>query len=385
MATKQTKYFDYAAATPVSDRVLKAMQPYFQNEFYNPSAAYLKAKSVNNVVANARATIAKHLGAKPSEIIFTAGGTEADNLAISGVIKAFDGQDVNCIVSAIEHEAVIETAKQFAHKLIHVSKEGIVDLVKLKELINDHTVLVSVMLANNEVGTIQPLALIAKMISQIKTDRASKNNNLPIYLHTDASQAPNYLKLLVNSLGVDLMSINAGKIYGPKETGALFVKTGTRLEPLIRGGGQERGYRSGTPNVANIVGFAESLDEAGDLRETEVKRLSELQVAAYKYIEKELPEVRVNGSKSSRLPNNLHITVPGIDNERLMMELDEAGFMVATGSACSASSDISSHVLLAMGLSDEDARSSLRITFGRGTQASDVDELLKKIKQLSQK
>lgn len=375
-------YFDYAAATPISPRVLAAMQPYFQQEFYNLSAVYLKAQKVNQAVNKARGEIAKILGAKPSEIIFTAGGTEADNLAVSGVMQVFADKKPNCVVSAIEHEAVLEAAKQFNYKLAPVKKDGLVDLDKLKKLIDEKTVLVSVMLANNEIGTVEPLAQIAKILAEIKVDRAKKGNDLPLYLHTDASQAPNYLKLYVNTLGVDLMSLNAGKIYGPKETGALYIKTGTKLEPLIRGGGQERGYRSGTPNSANIIGFAESMKESTELRELEVKRLGEILNEAFKFIEKNLPKVVINGSRTNRLPNNLHITIPGVDNERLMMELDEAGFMVATGSACSASDDTSSHVLLALGLTDEDARSSLRITFGRVTKKDDVLALLKQVKAL---
>lgn len=382
-AEELMKYFDYAAATPISPRVLTAMQPYFQQEFYNPSAIYLKAQAVNQAVNKAREEIAKVLGAKPSEIIFTAGGTEADNLAISGVMKSFHNQDVNSIVSAIEHEAVLEAAKQFNHKLAPVKKDGLIDTEKLIKMIDAKTVLVSVMYANNEIGTVQPLAQIARLLEDVKTKRAKEGNNLPLYFHTDASQAPNYLKLYVDTLGVDLMSLNAGKIYGPKETGALYLKTGTKIEPLIHGGGQERGLRSGTLNTANIIGFSESLREAAEMRENETERLSQIQSKAFVFIEENLPKAYINGSKNSRLPNNIHLTLPGIDNERLMMELDEAGFMVATGSACSASDEQSSHVLLAIGATDGEARSSLRITMGRDTELADVLALLEKIKSLT--
>jgi cysteine desulfurase len=373
-------YFDHAAATPLSDVALKAMQPYLQTQFYNPSALYLAAQDVKKAVEQARADVAGVLGVKASEIIFTAGGTEADNLAIAGVMRKFP--EANCIVSAIEHEAILEIAQTFDHKIASVKPDGRVDLDVLKSLIDDDTVLVSLMYANNEIGTVQPLASVAKLLHEIKAQRTREGNKLPLYFHTDASQAPNYLHVLVNTLGVDLMSLNAGKIYGPKETGALYVKTGVELEPLIRGGGQERGMRSGTQNVANIVGFAAALKEAAQLRETESERLKELQQKTLKIITELFPGANINGSTEFRLPNNIHLTIPGADNERLMMELDEQGFMVATGSACSASSDEPSHVLRAVGLSDQDARSSLRITMGRDTTEESLTNLLKTLKNL---
>jgi cysteine desulfurase len=374
-------YFDYAAATPLSPTVRKAMEPYLADIFYNPSALYLAAGKAKDALENARQDVAGILGAKHSEIIFTAGATEADNLAIQGVMKLH--LEGNAVVSAIEHEAVIAAAKMFNHRLAPVSSDGRIDLTQLKNLIDDKTVFVSVMQANNEIGTIQPLALISKLLNEIKAKRRKIGNKMPLYFHTDASQAPNYLHVLVNTLGVDLMSLNAGKIYGPKETGALYVKTGTQLEPLIKGGGQERGYRSGTPNVANIVGFAAALKEADAMRDKESCRLYELQKEAVSMLRKKLPEASVNGGLDARLPNNLHITIPGVDNERLMMELDEAGFMVAVGSACSASTDEPSHVLKAIGLSDRQAQSSLRITMGRKTSSGTISALITKLAELT--
>jgi len=374
-------YFDYAAGTPLSPMALKAMQPFLTDQFYNPSALYIAAQEVKKALEDARGSVAKILGAKPSEIIFTAGGTEADNLAIQGVMNKYP--DKNCIVSSIEHEAILEAAKPYQHKLAPVKSDGRIDLVALEKLIDEDTVLISIMQANNEIGTVEPLAEIAKIVKHSREQRKQSGNSLPLYLHTDAAQAPNYLQVLVNTLGVDLMSLNAGKIYGPKETGALFIKTGVQLEPLIRGGGQERGYRSGTPNVANIVGFSAALTESQEMREEENQRLLGLRSKAYDFISKEIPSAILNGHKSLRLPNNLHLTFPGADNERLMMELDEKGFMVATGSACSASSDDPSHVLSAIGLRDEQARSSIRISMGRDTTEASLFELLKQIQQLT--
>ncbi len=375
-------YFDYAAATPLSPIVLTAMQPYFGEAFYNPSAQYLAAQAVRKDVESARATVARIVGARPQEIIFTAGGTEANNLAIYGIMAKYP--DTNCVVSAVEHDAVLEPAAQYNSRIAAVKSDGRIDLEALAQLIDDKTVLVSVMYANNEIGTVQPLASVAKILADIRWQRTKSGNMLPLYLHTDACQAPNYLQILPNTLGVDMMTLNGGKIYGPKQSGVLFVKSGIELEPLVRGGGQERGLRSGTENVAAVVGFAAALQEAHSMRGIESARLSELMHDAVQFITKEMPSAVLNGAFGYRLPNNLHITFPGADNERLMMLLDEQGFQVAVGSACSASSDEPSHVLRAIGMSDADARSSLRITMGRSTTKSDVLALLAVCKTLAE-
>lgn len=373
-------YFDYAAATPMSDKVLSAMKPFWQEKFYNPSALYLSAQDVHGAVGSARAEVAKILGARTSEVIFTAGGTESDNLAVRGVMERFAGK--NCIVSAIEHDAVLEPAKNYGHKIVPVDQNGFVDLNKLAEVIDDDTVLISIMYANNEIGTIQPLAEISKILNIVRSERRAKGNGLPLYLHTDACQAANYLPLLVNTLGVDLMTLNGGKIYGPKQSGILYVKSGVTLAAQVLGGGQERGLRSGTENVSSIVGFAAALTDAADMREAETKRVIELRNELIENLINIRGDIVVNGASEPRLANNVHITVPGIDNERLLMELDEKGIMVATGSACSASSDDPSHVLSAIGLSDEQARSSLRITLGRSTTAADIKKLTDTLSEL---
>lgn len=370
-----THYFDFAAATPLDETVIAAMQPYHSDQFYNPSALYVSAQNAKHALESARKSVAGVLGAKPPEIIFTAGGTESDNLAIQGIMRSFPG--ANCVVSAVEHEAVLAPAGLFEHTRAAVLPNGRVDVANLRSQIDDQTVLVSVMYANNEIGTVQPIAKIAAMVATIRQERSASGNDLPLYLHTDACQAANYLSLLVNTLGIDLMTLNGGKIYGPKQSGVLYVRTGTKLQPLILGGGQERGYRSGTENVAGSVGFAAALALAQDMRGDESARLKLLQTDFMNKLQVALPQAIVNGSLDYRLPNNVHITLPGSDNERVMMELDEQGFMVATGSACSASSDEPSHVLKAIGLADKAARSSLRISFGRQTTTEGLDGLVR--------
>lgn len=371
---KQPIYLDYAAATPLLPAVVAAMQPYLTEQFYNPSATYLAAKQVGQAVQAARATVALVLGARPTELIFTAGGTEANNLAINGVMQQFP--EGNVVVSAVEHEAVLAPAQQYDCRLIPVTADGMVRLEAVQPLIDDQTVLLSVMYANNEVGSIQPIHKLAGLVATVRRDRAKRGVTTPLYLHTDACQAANYLDLHVASLGVDLMTLNAGKCYGPKQTGALYVKHGVLLQPQVLGGGQERGQRSGTLNVANVVGFATALTAVQADREAESQRLCNLQRYLLDELTKRWPQVTINGSRDHRLPNNIHLTFPGQDNERLIMALDEAGIQAAAGSACSASDDQPSHVLHAMGLTDEQARSSLRLTMGRATTKAQLNQLL---------
>lgn len=374
-------YLDFAAATPVSDEVLAAMAPFWSENFYNPSASYLAAKGAWQALETARASVARVLGAKNSEIIFTAGATEANNLAIHGVMRQF--REANCIVTAIEHESVLAPANEYDCRLAPVATDGRIDLAKLAKLINKDTALIALMYANNEIGTIQPLKEVAMLVAKERTARAASGNKLPIYLLTDAAQAANYLHLHASRLGVDLMSLNGGKIYGPKQSGCLLAKTGVKLLQLISGGGQENNLRSGTENVAASVGLAKALELAQEMRARESKRLAELQNYFFSQLAKLIPSARVNGSLKHRLPNNLHITLPGQDNERLIFALDEAGIMVAAGSACSASDEESSHVLAAMGLSDASARASLRLTMGRTTTKAQLDECLKSLYHLA--
>ncbi|MBC7546667.1 cysteine desulfurase [Candidatus Saccharibacteria bacterium] len=367
-------YFDYAAATPVDARVLAAMQPYYSEQFYNPSATYAAARSVQARLDAARTDIAHWLGARPSEIIFTAGGTEANNIAIHGVMRRFP--EANVVASGIEHSAVLAPAKTYLSKLAPVNQQGIVDVAALTDLIDEQTVLVSIMYANNEIGTVQPIREIGRLIAGIRKNRLRAGNKLPIYFHTDACQAANYLDLHAARLGVDLMTLNGGKIYGPKQSGIVFVRGGTILTPLIEGGGQERNLRSGTENIAQAIGFAKALDIAQTMRSDETKRLQALQHYFFAAIEAQLPTAVVNGNRRLRLPNNVHITIAGCDNERLLIQLDAVGIMAAAGSACSASDEAASHVLAALGLSEADSRASLRFSMGRATDQAAIDHLV---------
>jgi len=369
---KSIIYLDYAAATPLDPTVLESMRPYFSEHFYNPSAVYLSARSVQRDLETARSTIAVVLGSKPSEIIFTAGGTEANNLAIRGVMEEFPGS--NIVLSSIEHDSVIGPAKLYKNKLASISPDGIINIPKLLAMIDDQTVLVSVMYCNNEVGSIQPIHKIAEALEQVKKTRAEKGNKLPLYFHSDAAQAGNYLDLHVSRLGIDLMTINGSKIYGPKQSGALYIRTATRLKPQIFGGGQEFGVRSGTENVAADIGLASALGFAQQKRLEESKRLAELQTIFIKLLQEKIPGVVINGSLKQRVVNNVHITLPGQDNERILMQLDEAGILAAAGSACSASSAEPSHVLKAMGINKSDAQASIRFTMGRQTDLAAVQK-----------
>jgi cysteine desulfurase len=366
----KTVYLDYAAATPMDPAVLGAMQPYFSERFYNPSATYLAAEQVRRDFEAARGRVAHWLGARPSEVIFTAGGTEANNLAIRSVMERF--ADGNLIVSAIEHESVLATAHQFDCRESVVSTEGLVDVDKLISQIDDLTVLVSVMYANNEVGAIQPIRQISRALEEAREARRAKGNDRPLYFHTDAAQAGAYLDLHTARLGVDLMTINAGKIYGPKQVGALYVSSKVEIEPQISGGGQERGLRSGTENVTGAIGLAKALDLVQERRHQEVERLQKLQKLFFELIEQKFPDAIINGSRKNRLPNNVHVTFPRQDNERLIFELDAAGILCAAGSACRASSEEPSHVLRAMGISDRHAQASLRLTTGIHTTEAEV-------------
>lgn len=371
-------YFDYAASTPMDPRVLAVMKPYFTKNFYNPSAIYLSARGVREDINEARKTIAGHLGVRPAEIIFTAGATEANNLAVQGVMN--NNQNAEILVSAIEHDSVLAPAKRFSYKIIPVNNKGIVDTKKLKTLISSKTALVSVMLVNNEIGTVQPVAEIASIIKDERTRRLKASIKRPIYLHTDLAQAGNFFDLHLARLGVDLATINGGKIYGPKQSGALYIRAGVELEPLIVGGGQEQNMRSGTENVPAIIGLAKAFDIAQNIHEIEAKRITTLRMKLEQELAKHFPEAIINGDNRHKAPHIISLTLPGVDNERLMMELDEQGIEIAVGSACSASSDEPSPVLKAIGLSHEQARSTVRLSLGRFTGARETRRLIKLFK-----
>ncbi len=374
-------YLDYAAATPLDPVVKKVMEPYLTENFYNPSASYMAAKKIKADIELSRKKVAYWLGAKPAEIVFTAGATEANNLAIHGIMREYPKG--NIVISSIEHDSVTGSASNYEIKIVKVNSDGRVNLDELDRLIDENTVLVSIMHANNEIGTIEPIREASRIINAKRQER--KNNSWPLYFHTDSAQAANYLDLHVARLGVDLMSLNGGKIYGPKQSGALYVKSTVILEPLIYGGGQEKGLRSGTENVVGIIGFSEALDIAQKSRHIESKRLMDLQKYFISQLANIGPGIELNGSVKYRLPNNIHITIAGVDNERLLIALDEIGIMAAAGSACSASSEEPSHVLSAIGKTKEEARSSLRLSMGRYIKKEDLINTLKALKNLTNK
>ncbi len=373
-------YLDCAAATPLDPDVLAAMQPYFAEKFYNPSALYMAAKQISDDLSDARAIVAKWLGARPGEVIFTAGGTEANNLAIHGVMQKFPEGKV--LVSAIEHESVLEPARRYHNQEIAVKPDGRIDLADLEKSIDDQTVLISVMYANNEIGTVQPIRDISKIVRTKNEERRMKNIQMPLLLHTDAAQAGNYLDLHAARLGVDLMTINGGKIYGPKQSGVLYVRAGVEIKAQTLGGGQEFGVRSGTENVAGAIGLAMALDKAQRNRRGESERLAALQKTFFTELSQKIPSLQINGSQKYRLPNNIHITIPGQDNERLIMALDQAGIQAAAGSACSASNDEPSHVLRAIGLTEKEAQASLRFSLGRGSDEAQIAFVVERLSGL---
>lgn len=378
-------YLDYAAATPVSDASMAAMEPFFQRSFYNPSALYGKSREALKALDELRHRASRTLGVKPTEIIFTSGGSEANNLALCGVGRKWP--EGHIVSTSIEHDSVLEPLKRLAWEnnsvtLVEVDRQGRVDLQKLQQSIADDTVLVSVMYANNEIGTVQDIRKIAAIVAEVRKHRHLEGNTTPLFLHTDACQATNYLDIMPHRLGVDLMTLNSGKIYGPKQCGLLYVRAGVHLEPIIYGGGQERGLRSGTESLALIAGFVKALEEAAQNRKAETARMLALQKETLSLLSREISSISIQGHLEHRIANNIHFRVPNVDNERLLYQLDEAGFMVATGSACSASSDEPNHVLYAIGLSDEEARTSIRLTMGRATQIKDMKAFVKSLKTL---
>jgi cysteine desulfurase len=371
-------YLDYAAATPLDKRVMEVMKPYFSENFYNPSALYSGARDAKKALDDARSKTAQLIGAKPSEIIFTAGGTESANLAVHGVMKSYPGGTM--LLSSIEHDAVMKPAESYAHTLLPVDTKGRLEIQSIEEKCTDDTILVSVMLANNEIGTVQPIREIADRIDVIRKNRRKNHIKTPLYLHVDACQAPMYLDINVARLGVDLMTLNGGKIYGPKQSGILYVKAGVVIKPIIEGGGQEWGYRSGTENVAFAVGFAKALELSDKGRAARAKDMLLLRDYFMKELEYRFG-AEITGHRSQRLAHNVHVIIPNIDNERVLFALDEMGVCAAAGSACSASSDVASHVLVAIGKTDDESRRSLRFSLGNSTTKELLDETLRSLKK----
>ena len=361
-------YFDYAAATPLSNAAFFAMQPYFSEQFYNPSSPYAPAVQVRRDFEEAKHTLAMAIGARADDIIMTAGATESINLAMT---SAADGHIVS---SAIEHHAVLHAAEQYEHTFVTVERSGIVIPEVVRAAITPQTKLVSIALANNEIGTIQPLREISLIVQQERARRQEAGDRTPIWLHSDASQGVGQIDVNVARLGVDLLTMNAAKCYGPKQVGLLWRAPRVELSPLVHGGGQEMNLRSGTENVAGTIGFAAALKETTDKRKSESHRLALLRDKLEMMLTTGCKELQVTIPGKKRLPGSLHVSIPGIDAERLVFLLEAKNVLVATGSACAANSNTRSHVLEAIGLSPAEADGSLRLTLGRQTTEKMIEQ-----------
>lgn len=361
-------YLDYAAATPCDERVFLAMQPYIKEQFYNPSAAYTPARRVRAAYDEAKQRIAAAIGAKRDELVMTAGATESINIAFNGVVRPGD----HVVIGATEHPAVRSVAGQYDCAVARASEKGIIKPEAVERCISEQTVLVSVTAADSEVGVVQPLKDIASVIHEVRLKRQKMGNDTPLYFHTDASQAAGAVDLHVARLGVDMMTLNAAKCYGPKQVGLLWASTQTNLRPYILGGGQERGLRSGTENIAGVVGFATALEYVQAHRHEESKRLAALRDNLQKQLLKAVPELLVNGHPKKRLPGHLHVSLDGLDAERVVFHLDMKGIYCATGAACAANKGTRSPVLTAIGLTDTQADGSLRFSLGRQTTEADT-------------
>jgi len=363
-------YLDYAATTPTHPEVVKAMLPYFTEEFGNPSSIHSYGQEAKGAIEEARAKVAHLIGARDEEIVFTSGGTEADNFALKGVAYVSESKGDHIITSSIEHHAVIESCKflerrGFKVTYLPVDGYGLVDPEDVRKAITGKTILISVMHANNEVGTIEPIAEIGKIAQEAG-----------IYFHTDAVQTTGHIPVDVNELGVDLLSISAHKLYGPKGIGALYIRKGTKLVSFMHGGEQERRRRASTENVPGIAGFGKAVELAQQEMSEEAKRLTYLRDQLIRGLLERIDHTRLNGHPAMRLPNNVNDSVDFVEGESMLLNLDLEGICVSTGSACSSQSLEPSHVLLAMGLSHEQAHGSLRFSLGKWTTGEEIDRVL---------
>jgi cysteine desulfurase len=368
-------YLDYNATTPVDPRVLEAMLPYFSAEFANASSIHSPGQKARAAVETAREQVAALINARPQEIVFTSGGTESDNHAIFGMFDPTRYENQNLISTTIEHEAVLNAA-QFLEKrganvaFVSVNSDGLVDPDHLQKLLREipDTTLISVMHANNELGTIQPLEKIGQLAAEAD-----------VYFHTDAVQSVGKIAIDVNALQLDLLSLSAHKIYGPKGIGALYIRTGTPVRQYLFGGHHQRGARPGTENVAGIVGLGKAAELAAQSLREDSARIAELRNDLENAILQRVPESRINAASAPRTPNTTNISFPGVDGEALLIALDLKGLAASTGAACSSGAVEPSHVLTAIGLTPAEARSSLRFTLGRTTTRAEIDAALQLI------
>lgn len=369
-------YMDHSATSPVDPQVFEAMKPYFVDEFGNASTLYSLGREARKAMESARQNVASIIGAKSEEIIFTSGGTESDNIAIKGTVYRLKDKGNHIITSAIEHPAVEETCKYLEKKGFEVTylpvyEEGIVRISDLEDAITDKTILITIMHANNEIGTIQPIAEIGKIAREKK-----------IYFHTDAVQSVGKIPVNVEQLNVDMLSLSSHKLYGPKGIGALYVKKGVRLEPIIHGGGHEKGLRPGTENVSGIVGLGKACEIAEMDLEKNSKYLTDLRDKLIDGVLNSVEQSYLNGHRTKRLPNNINFRFTGIEGESLVLHLDSKGIAASTGSACSSKSLEPSHVLTALGLEHVDAHGSLRLTLGKENTEDEANYVIESVKEV---
>ncbi len=369
-------YLDHAGTTPTDPQVFAAMQPYFTELYGNPSSVHTIGQEARYALDNARERVAGVLGCRSSEVVFTSGGTEADNAAIHGVATALEETGNHIITSGVEHHAVLHTCQYLENRgyevtYLPVDEFGMIHPEQVYNAVTPRTTLVTIMYANNEIGTINPIADIAAAVR-----RRAEELDRTIVMHTDGVQAAGFLDLKVRRLGVDMLSLSGHKFYGPKGTGALYIRRGTPYLPLLLGGGQERERRSGTENIAGIVGLAMALELADAGREQASAHCAALRDKIIHWAAENIPDTALNGHPTQRLPNNVNFSFPGVEGESILLGLDMKGIAASSGSACSSGSLEPSHVLLALGQTAELARSSLRITLGKGNTAAEVDWLL---------
>lgn len=367
-------YLDNAASTPVHEKVIEEMMPYFKEQYGNPSSIHKYGRLANIAIQNARKRIASLINAESSEILLTSGGTESNNTALYGIARHNKGKHI--ITSSIEHDAILEPCKRlekegFRITYLPVDKYGLVNPEDVKKEISPDTCLVSIMFANNEVGTIQPIAKIGKITQEKK-----------IVFHTDAIQAIGKTPINVKELGIDLLSMSSHKINGPKGVGALYIKKGVKIDSLILGGGQENGLRSGTENVASIVGFGMACQLANDGIVQNQEHFRKLGMKLITDTLKEIPHTKLNGHPEKRIPNNIHFTFLGVNGEDLIIKLDENKIAASTGSACSVKVQKASHVLRAMGFSHEQITGSLRLTIGITNTEEEINETVQVLKKV---
>lgn len=371
-SVKKTIYLDHAAATPLDQSVYEAMQPHLQENFGNPSSIHHIGRAAFDTLQAAHESLANSLAVAPEEIILTGSGTESDNLAIVGLARAYQQHGNHVIISAIEHKAILKPAallerEGFSVTCLPVDTFGRVSLTELEKALTTNTTLVSIMYANNEIGTIQPISQIAALLEE-----KYKGRRKPLF-HTDACQAAGLLPVKPDNLGVDAMTINSSKIYGPKGIGLLYVRGGTKIVPMVIGGHQENGRRAGTENIALAVGFATALKKAIAEADTTTYRLTALRNHFLSKLYQHIPSLVLNGHPEHRLANNIHICIPDVEGEAILLMLDHVGICAATGSACNATDLTPSHVLTAIGRDDAIIHGSLRFTLGKNTTETDLD------------